>query len=113
LKYTTRLLLEAQYFLQQAFTSCAWYWESYESNEVKIVLNAARRAMYLIFQATGVDFQKAFVDDLQKIGGYPKRYAYQPLNTIAQCAFEKRVYRGNQIGDRIPLFKKSAFSRLF
>ena len=118
LNYTTRLLLEAQYFLQQAFTSCAWYWESYESNEVKIVLNAARRAMHLIFQATGVDFQKAFIDDLQKIGGYPQGYAYQPLNTIAQCAFEKRVYRGNsrfsvKIGDRVPLFGKSAFSRLF
>jgi Domain of unknown function (DUF3536) len=91
LVYKTRLLLEAQYFLQQAYTSCAWYWESYTSGEVQIVLDAAKRAMHLIFQATGVDWQEAFVRDLQKVGGYPQGYRSQPLQELAPCAFEQRV----------------------
>jgi hypothetical protein len=85
------LLLEAQYFLQQAYTSCAWYWESYTSGEVRIVLDAARRAMQLLFLATGSDLQDAFVQDLQSIGGYPEEYIAQPLRELPLCAFEQRV----------------------
>jgi hypothetical protein len=91
LVHKIRLLLEAHYFLQQAYTSCAWYWESYTSGEVQIVLDAARRAMHLIFQATGIELQEAFVRDLQKVGGYPQGYPYQPLTEITPCEFENRI----------------------
>jgi hypothetical protein len=59
-------LLESQYYLQAAFTSCGFFFEDLDRIEPRNNIAFARRAISLLWQATGCDFQKDFLKDLQK-----------------------------------------------
>jgi hypothetical protein len=59
-------LLEAQYYLQAAFTSCGFFFEDLDRIEPRNNIAFARRAISLLWQATGHDVQKDFLKDLQK-----------------------------------------------
>jgi hypothetical protein len=65
LELRTRLLLEAQYYLQYSFTSCGFFFEDLDRIEPRNDIAFARRAISLIWQALGVDLQSDFVRDLQ------------------------------------------------
>lgn len=58
-------LLEAQYWLQASFTSCGWFFEDLDRIEPKNNIAFARRALSLIWLATGYDLQKDFLENLQ------------------------------------------------
>ena len=62
----TMLLLEAQYYQQYSFTSCGFFFEDLDRIEPRNDIAFARRAISLIWQATGVDLQKLFVEDLRR-----------------------------------------------
>ena len=70
LVWKTRLLLEAQYYLQQSFTSCAWYWGSANRIDGFNTIKFATRGIDLIRRATGVNFSPDFLRDLQQIQEY-------------------------------------------
>jgi hypothetical protein len=59
-----RQLLEAQYYLQCAWTSCGWFFEDLDRIEPKNNIAFARRAVSLIWQATGYDLQQDLIRDL-------------------------------------------------
>lgn len=59
-------LLEAQYRLQEAFTSCGWFFEDLDRIEPKNNIAFARKAMSLMWLATGYDLQTDFLKDLAK-----------------------------------------------
>lgn len=61
----TLLLLEAQYYQQYSFTSCGFFFEDLDRIEPRNDIAFARRAISLIWQATGVDLQQDFLRDLQ------------------------------------------------
>ena len=80
LVYKTMLLLEAQYYMQQAFTSCGWYWESFDNYQAQNNLLFAYRAIHLMLQATGGNFDTNFLDDLSAIQQYkPALHELEPL----------------------------------
>jgi hypothetical protein len=60
-------LLEAQYYLQAAFTSCGFFFEDVDRIEPGNNIAFARRAISLIWQATGCNLQQEFVKDLQQV----------------------------------------------
>lgn len=59
-------LFEAQFFIQCSFTSCGWFFEDLDRIEPRNTIAFARRAISLIWQATGIDLQSAFVKDLKE-----------------------------------------------
>jgi alpha-amylase/alpha-mannosidase (GH57 family) len=59
-------LLESQYYLQAAFTSCGFFFEDLDRIEPRNNIAFARRAISLLWQATGCDFQKGFLQVLEK-----------------------------------------------
>jgi Domain of unknown function (DUF3536) len=61
----TLQLLEAQYYQQYSFTSCGFFFEDLDRIEPRNDIGFARRAISLIWQATGIDLQPAFLRDLQ------------------------------------------------
>ena len=61
----TLLLLEAQYYQQYSFTSCGFFFENLDRIEPRNDIAFARRAISLFWQATGVDLQQDFLQDLQ------------------------------------------------
>jgi hypothetical protein len=63
----TRALLDAQYYAQGMFTSCGWFFEDVDRIEARNDLAYARKAISLVWQATGVDLQRAFLADLATV----------------------------------------------
>jgi hypothetical protein len=61
----TAALLEAQYYQQYSFTSCGFFFEDLDRIEPRNDIAFARRAISLIWQATGIDLQRDFVEDLK------------------------------------------------
>src|SRR5207237_2513814 len=61
----TLLLLEAQYYQQYSFTSCGFFFEDLDRLEPRNDIAFARRAISLIWQATGIDLQRDFLEDLK------------------------------------------------
>ena len=59
-------LLEAEYWLQYSFTSCGFFFEDLDRIEPSNNIAFARRAISLIFQASGHDLQSQFVKNLAK-----------------------------------------------
>jgi hypothetical protein len=59
-------LLEAQYWLQAAFTSCGFFFEDLDRIEPRNNIAAARRAISLLWRASGYDLQRGFVKMLQQ-----------------------------------------------
>lgn len=57
-------LLEAQYFGQCMFTSCGWFFEDLDRIESRNNIAFARKAISLVWQATGIDLQREFLADL-------------------------------------------------
>ncbi len=64
-KQRTLQLLEAQYYQQYSFTSCGFFFEDLDRIEPRNDIAFARRAVSLVWQATGVDLQRDFVKDLE------------------------------------------------
>ncbi|HKV83825.1 MAG TPA: DUF3536 domain-containing protein [Ktedonobacterales bacterium] len=62
----TATLLEAQYFGQCMYTSCGFFFEDLDRIEPRNDIAFARRAISLVWQATGVDLETAFVADLEQ-----------------------------------------------
>jgi alpha-amylase/alpha-mannosidase (GH57 family) len=62
----THLLLEAQYWLQLAYTSCGFFFEDLDRIEPRNCIAFARRAISLYWQALGIDLQSDFVRDLEQ-----------------------------------------------
>ena len=59
-------LLEAEFWLQAAFTSCGWFFEDLDRIEPRNNIAFARRAVSLFWQATGHDLQRGFLKDLEQ-----------------------------------------------
>jgi hypothetical protein len=59
------MLLEAQYFGQCMYTSCGFFFEDLDRIEPRNDIAFARRAISLVWQATGIDLETAFVADLE------------------------------------------------
>ncbi|MFI5274360.1 MAG: DUF3536 domain-containing protein, partial [Ktedonobacterales bacterium] len=57
-------LLEAEYFGQCMYTSCGFFFEDLDRIEPRNDIAFARRAISLVWQATGVDLEAEFVRDL-------------------------------------------------
>jgi hypothetical protein len=57
-------LLEAEYYAQWMYTSCGFFFEDLDRIEPRNDIAFARRAISLVWQATQVDLQDAFVADL-------------------------------------------------
>ncbi|GHO44492.1 DUF3536 domain-containing protein [Ktedonospora formicarum] len=64
LEYRAQRLLEAQYYQQYSFTSCAFFFEDLDRIEPRNGIAFARRAISLIWQAIDVDLQYDFLQDL-------------------------------------------------
>lgn len=60
----TLQLLEAEYYGQCMFTSCGWFFEDLDCLESRNDIAFARKAISLIWQATGIDLQRDFLADL-------------------------------------------------
>jgi Domain of unknown function (DUF3536)/Glycosyl hydrolase family 57 len=60
----TAQLLEAQYFGQWMYTSCGFFFEDLDRIEPRNDVAFARRAISLVWQATGIDLETDFVRDL-------------------------------------------------
>lgn len=60
----TLQLLEAEYYGQCMFTSCGWFFEDLDRLESRNNIAFARKAISLIWQATGIDLQRDFLADL-------------------------------------------------
>jgi alpha-amylase/alpha-mannosidase (GH57 family) len=58
-------MLEAQYCLQAAYTSCGWFFEDLDRIEPRNDVNSARCAISHMWQALHIDLQGDFVDDLK------------------------------------------------
>ena len=63
----TRQLLEAQYMGQCMYTSCGWFFDGLDRLESRNNIAFARKAISLIWQATGIDLQQAFLADLAAV----------------------------------------------
>ena len=61
----TMQLLEAQFYQQQSFTSCGFFFGDLDRIEPRNNIGFARRAISLIWQALGIDLQESFLHDLQ------------------------------------------------
>jgi len=59
-------LLEAEYWLQTSLTSCGFFFEDLDRIEPRNTIAAARRAISLLWLATGHDVQRRFVASLQQ-----------------------------------------------
>jgi hypothetical protein len=59
-------LLEAQYWLQCARTSCGWFFEDLDRIEPRNNIAFARRAVSLFWQATGHDLEQGLLKDLEQ-----------------------------------------------
>jgi len=57
-------LLESQYFGQWMYTSCGWFFEDLDRIEPRNDIAFARRAINLVWLATGQDLQRDFLRDL-------------------------------------------------
>jgi Domain of unknown function (DUF3536)/Glycosyl hydrolase family 57 len=57
-------LLEAQYWIQASFTSCGWFFEDLDRIEPRNDIAFTRRAVSLLWQATGHDLQQDLLRDL-------------------------------------------------
>lgn len=57
-------LLEAQYFAQWMYTSCGFFFEDLDRIEPRNDIAFARRAISLVWLATGIDLETAFMRDL-------------------------------------------------
>src|SRR5262249_25226588 len=57
-------LLEAQYWGQAMYTSCGFFFEDLDRLEPRNDIAFARRAISLVYEATGRDLETAFVQDL-------------------------------------------------
>ncbi len=57
-------LLEAEYFGQCMYTSCGFFFEDLDRIEPRNDIAFARRAISLVWQATGVDLETGFLADL-------------------------------------------------
>jgi hypothetical protein len=57
-------LLEAEYYTQAMVTSCGFFFEDLDRIEPRNDIACARRAVSLVWQATGRDLQPAFLADL-------------------------------------------------
>jgi alpha-amylase/alpha-mannosidase (GH57 family) len=60
----SKQLLEAQYYAQAMFTSCGFFFEDLDRIEPRNDIALARRAISLVWQATHIDLQAAFLADL-------------------------------------------------
>ncbi|HEX6819381.1 MAG TPA: DUF3536 domain-containing protein [Ktedonobacterales bacterium] len=60
----TEALLEAQYYGQCMYTSCGFFFEDLDRIEPRNDIAFARRAISLVWLATGIDLESAFVADL-------------------------------------------------
>ena len=60
-------LLEAQWYGQRMYTSCAWFWEDVDRLEPKYALANAAGAVRLVEKATGVALEDALLADLGQI----------------------------------------------
>lgn len=88
LVYKVMLLYEAQYYLQQAYTSCGWFWSHFNEMHTQNNVKFAFRAMHLIYQATGKNLEDQFIHDLSPL------YYYAPEVTTHQPGkFEKEMQK--------------------
>ncbi|HEU5441025.1 MAG TPA: DUF3536 domain-containing protein [Ktedonobacterales bacterium] len=60
----TERLLEAEYFGQAMYTSCGFFFEDLDRIEPRNDIAFARKAISLVWQATGIDLESDFVRDL-------------------------------------------------
>lgn len=60
-------LLEAQYFMQQSFTSCGFFFEDLARIEPGNDIAFARKTISLLWQATGIDLQREFLRELEQV----------------------------------------------
>jgi hypothetical protein len=60
-------LLEAEFRMQAAYTSCGWFFEDLDRIEPRIVVNAARCAISHLWQALHADLQTDFMKDLAQV----------------------------------------------
>ncbi|TMC14217.1 MAG: DUF3536 domain-containing protein, partial [Chloroflexi bacterium] len=65
--YMAQSLLESQYWLQAAFTSCGFFFEDLDRIEPRNTIAFARRAISFVWQATGHDLQCDFLADLELV----------------------------------------------
>lgn len=68
------LLLEAQYYQQWMYTSCAFFFEDLDRIEPRNNIAFARRAISLYWQATGIDLQTAFLENLAQARSWRTGY---------------------------------------
>ncbi|MBI4316980.1 MAG: DUF3536 domain-containing protein, partial [Chloroflexi bacterium] len=59
-------LLEAQYYRQAMYTSCAFFWEDISRIEPRNVVGYALRSLRLVEEATGISLESAFVKGLRR-----------------------------------------------
>jgi len=60
-------MLEAQRERQRMFTSCAWFFDTFDRIEPQNVVAYAAQAVLLARQATGVDLTSAVMEDLNLV----------------------------------------------
>jgi Domain of unknown function (DUF3536) len=61
------LLLAAEYCAQRMYTSCGFFFEELDRIEPRNNIAFARRAINLVWQATGEDLQAQFLTDLAAV----------------------------------------------
>jgi len=61
------LLLRGQYERQRIFTSCGWFFEDFDRIEPRNNVAYAASAVWLTYQATGVDLSPLAMDYLNKV----------------------------------------------
>ncbi len=66
-RHRVEMLLEAQRFRQQMYTSCGWFFDDFERIEARNNLACAARAVHLTWQATGVDLSGRLAGDLKEV----------------------------------------------
>lgn len=62
-----QLLMQAQFERQRIFTSCGWFFEDFDRIEPRNNVSYAAQAVWLTFQATGVDLTNAALVLLKKV----------------------------------------------
>ncbi len=60
-------LLESQYERQRMFTSCGWFFEDYDRIEPKNNTAYAAQAVWMLYQATGVDLSQFAMQGLRRV----------------------------------------------
>ena len=66
LEERTLQLLEAQYYGQAMYTSCGFFFDDLDRIEPRNDIAYARKAISVVWQATGTDLQAQFVADLER-----------------------------------------------